>query len=62
MDSQQDNGEIFHGDSKGWKEEAEAVIKDVRDHVKDIHIAQKQLVEVKTRLKILSVLAFYLQY
>ena len=32
--------EIFLADSQGWKEEAEAVIKDVKDHVKLIAIAE----------------------
>jgi len=32
------NAEIFLANSQGWKEEAEAVIKDVKDQVKDIFI------------------------
>ena len=39
------NAEIFLANSQGWKEEAEAVIKDVKDQVKDIFIAEK--LEVK---------------
>ena len=35
------NEEIFLGNSQGWKEEAEAVINDVKDHVKEIAIADK---------------------
>jgi len=35
------NGEIFLAESKGWKEEAEAVIHDVKDQVKDIKISEK---------------------
>lgn len=35
-----ENGEIFLADSQGWKEEAEAVIKDVKDHVQNIAISQ----------------------
>ena len=35
------NAEIFLANSQGWKEEAEAVIKDVKDQVKDIFIAEK---------------------
>jgi len=35
------NGEIFLADSKGWKEEAKAVIYDVKDQVKDINISEK---------------------
>ncbi len=34
------DGDILLFGSQGWKEEAEAVIKDVRDHVKDIYIAK----------------------
>ena len=35
------NGEIFLANSQGWKEEAEAVIKDVKDQVKEIVISNK---------------------
>ena len=35
------NAEIFLANSQGWKQEAEAVIKDVKDQVKDIFIAEK---------------------
>ena len=35
------NGEIFLAESKGWREEAEAVIHDVKDQVKDIKISEK---------------------
>lgn len=35
------NGEIFLAESKGWKEEAEAVIYDVKDQVNDIKISEK---------------------
>ena len=39
METSENNGEIFLADSQGWKEEAEAVIKDVKDHVKEIKIS-----------------------
>jgi len=35
------NEEIFLADSQGWKEEAQAVIKDVKEQVKDINISDK---------------------
>lgn len=35
------NGEIFLAESQGWKEEAKAVIYDVKDQVKDIKISDK---------------------
>ena len=35
------NGEIFLAESQGWKEEAKAVIFDVKDQVKDIKISDK---------------------
>ena len=41
MDTPNKNGEIFLAESKGWKEEAEAVIYDVKDQVKDIKISEK---------------------
>ena len=41
------NGEIFLAESKGWREEAEAVIHDVKDQVKDIKISEKLQVRNK---------------
>lgn len=35
------NGEIFLAESQGWREEAKAVIYDVKDQVKDIKISDK---------------------
>ena len=43
------NEEIFLADSQGWKEEAQAVIKDVKEQVKDINISDK--LQVITSLK-----------
>ena len=37
----ENNEEIFLADSQGWKEEAQAVIKDVKEQVKDINISDK---------------------
>ena len=36
-----ENEEIFLADSQGWKEEAQAVIKDVKEQVKDITISEQ---------------------
>ncbi len=35
-----DNEEIFLNDSDGWTEEAEGIINDVKEHVKEITIAK----------------------
>ena len=43
------NGEIFLANSQGWKEEAEAVIKDVKDQVKEIVISNKLEVSSSTK-------------
>ena len=45
------NGEIFLADSQGWKEEAEAVIHDVKDQVKDIKISEKLQVNYSSLCK-----------
>ena len=36
-----ENEEIFLADSQGWREEAQAVIKDVKEQVKDISISDQ---------------------
>ena len=52
------NAEIFLANSQGWKEEAEAVIKDVKDQVKDIFIAEKLEVNFTKKILILPILIF----
>lgn len=54
------NAEIFLANSQGWKEEAEAVIKDVKDQVKDIFIAEKLEVNFTKKILILPILIFFL--
>ena len=49
------NGEIFLAESQGWKEEAKAVIYDVKDQVKDIKISDKLQVFKKKFLEILEI-------
>ena len=41
-----DNEEIFLNDSDGWTEEAEGIINDVKEHVKEITIAKSIQVSV----------------
>ena len=49
------NGEIFLAESQGWKEEAKAVIYDVKDQVKDIKISDKLQVFKKSFFEILEI-------
>ena len=42
-----ESDEIFLGNSKGWKEEAQAVIQDVKKHVKTIEVSEKLQVNRK---------------
>ena len=42
-----ESDEIFLGNSKGWKEEAQAVIQDVKKHVKTIEVSEKLQVKRK---------------
>ena len=44
-----ESDEIFLGNSKGWKEEAQAVIQDVKKHVKTIQVSEKLQVNTKSQ-------------